>query len=520
MPNTTLKPYRGSEWRKWDLHVHTPASYTWECVKDDTAYKGIIKRMNESDVAAFAITDYWTFNGFEKLIEVNSKLPEEERLKKIIFPGIELRFDILTDEENPSNRTRVNFQVIFNNDDNNGLYRVNQFYSQLKLSSTQKVIGERSFIEIAKDYSDDVLQKLVGKKPEQCKDGDYLIAGYKSCYISYDCLMGILNNKDLRENLFIIVPWDKYGGISKIDPILRDDTKKKLTKLSNALESANDETIKLFLLDKELLTSKSWAESWRQFLDNKEKPCICGSDAKKIENVGVFPNNKACWIKADITYPFEGLKQIIYEPRERFYIGKDNPSAFKYSIMSLFSVSEKNDKFFLKKIGSISLSAGLNCVIGPRGAGKSALIDAIAFSLGDDNILSQDRNNYVGFFFRQNDTDIISAVVRNSYSGEGKKLSPSTAKGAGFVFDYYHQKHIGYLADPNNEKILSRFLFDKIFKEGRGLDSLFSELGEKKDEISSKLAINRANIVACAKEISKEAEIKGKITDKNSRVEF
>lgn len=515
-----MNNFKGSKWRKWDLHVHTPSSYTWEGASDDDAYKGIIKKMNESEVAVFSITDYWTFGGFEKLMEINAKLPEDERLKKVVLPGIELRFDILTDEENPSDKTRVNFQVVFNNDDNNGLYRVNQFYSQLKLSSTQKVISEKSFIEVAKEYPDDVLQKFVGKKRSQCKDDDYLIAGYKSCHISYDCLVEILNNKELKENLFVIVPWDKYGGISKIDPILRDDTKKKLTKLSSALESAKDETVKLFLLDKDLLASKSWAESWKQFLDNQEKPCVCGSDAKKIENIGIFPNGKACWIKADTTYVFEGLKQIIYESKDRVYIGTDDPSAFKHPIISSFSVSAKNDVFFLKKIGNVSLSEGLNCVIGPRGAGKSTLLDVVAFSLGDSNILSQDRNNYVGFFFRRNDADIISALVKNSYLGEDKKLSSATAKGIGFVFDYYHQKRIGYLADPNNEETLSSFLFDKIFKEDRGLDSLFNELSEKKDDIASKLAINREQIVACVKEISKEPEIQNKITDKNNRVEF
>lgn len=511
---------KGSEWRKWDLHVHTPVSYTWEGARDDNAYKEIIQKMNESDVEVFAITDYWTFDGFKKLMEINAELPEDKRLKKVVFPGIELRFDILTDEENPSDKTRVNFQVIFNNDDGNGPYRANQFYSQLKLSSSQKVISRESFIALAEDYSDDVLQKLVGKKRSQCKEDDYLIAGYRSCHISYDCLMEILNNQDLKGNLFIVAPWDKYGGISKIDPILRDDTKKKLTKLSSALESANEETIKLFILDKELLASKQWAESWKQFLDEKEKPCVCGSDAKKTESIGIFPNDKACWIKADITYPFESLKHVIYEPRERVYIGKDDPRAFKHSIINSFSVSEKNDTFFFRGIGGLNLSAGLNCVIGPRGAGKSALLDTMAFSLGDDDVLSQSRNNYIGFFFKQNDADIINATVKNSYSGEDKKLSSSTAGSAGFIFDYYHQKHIGYLADPNNEEKLSRFLFDKIFKEGRGLDSLFSEVKEKEDNISSKLAINRERVVAYTKEIAKESEIRAKIADKNNRAEF
>lgn len=511
---------KGSEWRKWDLHVHTPASYTWEGPGNDDAYKEVIKKMNESEVTVFAITDYWTFSGFEKLMEVNAKLPEGERLKKVVLPGIELRFEFLTDEINPSDRTRVNFQVIFNNDDKNGLHRISQFYNQLKLSNEQKIISEESFIEIAKGYSDDVLQKFVGKTRGECQKQDYLIAGYKSCYVSYDCLSGILKNEDLKDNIFILAPWDKYGGISKIDPLLRDDVKKKLTKLSNALESTKDETIKLFLLDQGLLAGKPWAESWKQFLDNIEKPCVCGSDAKKVEDIGVFPNGRTCWLKADTTYAFEGLKQITYEPKERVYIDSDDPAAFKHSIIYSFSVSAKNEAFFLKKIGNTYFSEGLNCVIGPRGAGKSTLLDAVAFGLGDNNVLNQDRNNYVGFFFKRNDTDIISAFVKNSYSGEGKKLSPATQKGVGFVFDYYHQKRIGYLADPNNEETLSRFLFDKIFKEGRGLDSLFSELNEKRGDIASKLAINREQVVACAKEILKEAETRNKITEKNNRAEF
>lgn len=509
---------KGSEWRKWDLHVHTPASFTWEGGSDDDDYKRLIKKMNESDVAAFAITDYWLFDGFKKLVQINAELSEESRLKKVVLPGIELRFDILTDEADPSDRTRINFQVVFNNDDENGLYRINQFYNQLKLSSTQRVISKESFIEIAKDYSDDVLQKLVGKKGKQCQREDYLIAGYKSCYISYDCLSDILKNKELRDNLFIIVPWDKYGGISKIDPLLRDDVKKNLTKLSDALESTKEETIKLFLLDKELLSSKTWAESWKQFLGDIERPCVCGSDAKKNESVGAFPNNRACWIKADTT--FEGLRQIKYEPKDRVYIGSNDPATFKHPIISSFSVSDKNASFFLKSIKSIFFSDGLNCVIGPRGAGKSALLDAIAFSLGDTDIINEDRNNYIGFFFKRNDADVLSAKIKHSYSGEDKIILPATARNSGFLFDYYYQKYIGYLADPNNEAILSRFLFDKIFKEGRGLDFLFNELNAKRDDLISRLAVNREMTLACEKEISKEAEIREHINDKNNRAEF
>jgi len=513
--------YRGSEWRKWDLHVHTPVSYTWNGPNDDNTFKQIIRTINESDVVAFAITDYWSFDGYKKLMELNKQLSDKEKLNKVVFPGIELRFDVLTDES-PDDKTRVNFQVIF---DNNGgeskvLDRINQFYSQLKLSSTEKIISPQSFIEIAKDYSDDVLQKLVGKKRSKCKREDFLIAGYKSCYISYDCLSSILKNKHLKDSLLVIVPWDKYGGISKIDSILRDDVKKNLTQVADTMETTKEETVKLFLVDSDLLSSKTWGESWRQFLNNIPKPCICGSDAKRIDDIGTFPGNRNCWIKAEVT--FEGLKQIIYEPQDRVFIGEKSPATFVHAVVDSFTVSEENKKFFLKNIGNLYLNFGLNCVIGSRGSGKSTLLDALAFSLGDSELLNEKRNNYVGFFFKRNtgNSDIVTAKVKNSFSGDVKELLPSTAKESGFLFDYYHQKQIGYLADPNNEDLLSHFLFEKIFKEGTEAVSLFDELNEQRDGFISQLAINREKIVACEKEISKEEDIKNKIIDKNNRAEF
>lgn len=67
---------RGSEWRKWDLHIHTPASFHWSggkrfCKmapqeKKDEMIK-IINKINESDVHVFGIMDYWTFDGYIEL---------------------------------------------------------------------------------------------------------------------------------------------------------------------------------------------------------------------------------------------------------------------------------------------------------------------------------------------------------------------------------------------------------------------------------------------------------------------
>lgn len=315
---------RGSTWKKWDLHIHTPASHVWKGTRD---YERVIKKINKSHIDAYVITDYWTLEGYKELINTNDQLAKEDQLKKTVFPGIELRFDILTDE----NKQRVHFQVVLSNEGTKEevFGRIDQLYSRIKLSNTKKTISKQSFIEIAKGYTDDPLLEYVGKKKDECSDDDFWLAGLKSCDVSYECLINILKDKDLSEKLLIIAPWDKYGGISKIDSVIREDKKKKLTKIASCIESTKKENINLFLLDRETLANKTWANSWRQFLDNKQKPCVSGSDAHEISDYG----KSFCWIKSDLT--FEGLKQIVYEPKDRVKIQPDNP------------YSDRNKVFFL-----------------------------------------------------------------------------------------------------------------------------------------------------------------------------
>lgn len=77
---------RGSEWRRWDLHVHTVSSY-------DSKYKGadsdvlLVKAWEENNIVAVAITDHFTID--KNRIENLKKLAPEIT----IFPGVELRTD-------------------------------------------------------------------------------------------------------------------------------------------------------------------------------------------------------------------------------------------------------------------------------------------------------------------------------------------------------------------------------------------------------------------------------------------
>ena len=102
------------------------------------------------------------------------------------------------------------------------------------------------------------------------------------------------------------------------------------------------------------------------------KPCIIGSDAHSLDKVGVFPNDRITWIKADPT--FEGLKQILFEPKERVRISDAMPD-FKYDYNII-------DHIVLNTAGvwnqTIPFNQNLNTIIGGRSTGKSTLLASMA----------------------------------------------------------------------------------------------------------------------------------------------
>lgn len=77
---------RGSEWRKWDLHLHTTCSYDYQYNGDD-ADELLVESLNNNNVSAVCITDHFVINQ-AKIEKLRSLAPEI-----VFFPGVELRTD-------------------------------------------------------------------------------------------------------------------------------------------------------------------------------------------------------------------------------------------------------------------------------------------------------------------------------------------------------------------------------------------------------------------------------------------
>lgn len=371
---------RGSEWRKWDLHVHSPASFFWSDGKklyemDDeekeVAIKHFIKVVNESDVAVFCIMDYWTFDWYIELKRYLEKNPNE--LKKTVFPGMELRI------ESPTSY-RLNIHVILSNQLTE--QELDDFKSELVIRSIAKKLSNESLQKFALTL-DESKAKIHGyKNPNILDKSKQLELGSKTAEITQESLAKAFDHIPI-ESGYILMPYDTSDGLLNLDWTKHPHSDNYFMQSSHIFESRKQVNIDLFN-GVRTNGNEEFFENFQKTLNYEKKPCVSGSDAHKYSNYGKFPSNKITWIKANPT--FDGLKQVINEPRDRVFIGTIPP---KKNMISL-NKTKYIDKIKINKVhdklcdeiwfdNELKINKDLVAIIGNKGNGKSALADILAF---------------------------------------------------------------------------------------------------------------------------------------------
>lgn len=382
---------RGSVWRQWDLHVHTPASFHWTGKKFEgdmaspenrALVDEMIEAMNAAEPAVFAIMDYWTFDGWfalkNRLAEAGAPV-----LKKTVFPGIELRLSAPTTK-------RLNAHVIFAETIPD--HHLREFLSDLKLERTDRSVSKESLIELARGTAEDMLVKKGHKKAAVESDAqEALMAGYKLAEVKADSYMSAIK-KVPNGQAIGFMPFDTSDGLTEVKWEEHYAYFLGLLESSPIFESRNADLRTAFLCE-ETPKNKAWIGNFKHGLKNIPRLVVSGSDAHCFVGVagdndrrgyGDFPSGKKTWIKADPT--FQGLKQAILEPAKRSFIGEKPPKlqaveASKTHFIESIEVAKTGTK---AGIGNwlhgcdLPLNPDLVAIIGNKGSGKSALADVIA----------------------------------------------------------------------------------------------------------------------------------------------
>lgn len=435
----------GSEWRKWDLHVHTPASFHWrgERLPDgpqearDKVLSDVVDAMNATDVAVFGIMDYWTFDGFIAIRDYLRRHPQKAR--KCILPGIEVRV------EAPTN-FRLNCHAIFSEAISDDSLR--EFLATLQFRGLKKAPTRGAFIELGRALGTD--KRAVHGMPD-AKDTDeekMHLLGLKTAELTRDSFEDAIA-KFSKDGCLFILPFDTSDGAAKLDWKKHSFSDISLMQSADVFEAKDPELIDLFLgrgnADAEL------GANFLKSLGGRFKPVVRGSDAHAIGEYGKYPNDKITWLKADPN--FAGLKQVCHEPGERCWIGLKPPKLESVEAAPTKHIrSLKVEKLHDAKTGEkwfqavdLKFNPGLVAIIGNKGSGKSALADILAL-LGNTRSDCMEFLNAERFRRGRGVSESFSATIEWHDGCKNKRLLSEASDAA-------HPERVRYLPQSAIERL-------------------------------------------------------------------
>ncbi|MFA4888771.1 MAG: hypothetical protein WC628_04270 [Candidatus Omnitrophota bacterium] len=395
---------KGSKWRKWDLHVHTPASYLNNQFGDDwdKYVQTLFKIAIDKGIAVLGITDYFTIDGYKKIKEDYLAKPnklqelfakgEIEAINKIlVIPNVEFRLNKFVGDRS------INFHVLFSEDVPNKNIEENFLHDlDFVYEGNPQNTEEKSKLKISNLAA---LGKKLKTQHEKFQQYSDIYVGMMNAVVDDSQISNILDGAPSRFKGKYLIGLAANEDLSDIEWDSRDhQTRKVLIQKSDFLFTAN-------------LRTREWALGKPPYLQGDEKfveefkclkPCLHGSDAHALNEIG-YPciyrgteghncgtNSEQCllrhtWIKSDTA--FEGLKQITYEPELRVRIQQDDPSEEEaYAKIEQLEVDFPNDlkikdkesneesSFCIKGKQGVSFSSNLTCIIGGRGSGKSTIV--------------------------------------------------------------------------------------------------------------------------------------------------
>ena len=453
--------YRGSIWRKWDLQIHTYLDANWRWPSgypngNDNQEERIAKFNSDfvqhcldNKTAVVAITDHNTGEAIDGLQKRNRELGE----KITILPGVE----VISTEG-------IHILVIFNPDP---VIKKNRW-------STWKETIDNFLTAIFTDsprFEDEGTRNTPTNSPSSIDE---------------------IVKKSKEFSAIVIFPHVLSSSIGIFSCNSR--TRKRVLKLCNILDLACD------IDEVEGKSTNVNKKLLGQQFDPQKFALIRTSDSKKIADVG----SKFTWIKADPN--FEGLKQIIYEPKARICIKEEAPLYLYPQIVSAMMLNTKNyqtkrEKEIFPPITlekKIFFSPNLTTIIGPRAAGKTALVELIGYVVNKFSIEKKDKKLPLIEFLSEEFTELEVEVIFQNGTEEITSLTRKMKEWkdpfytSSLQVEYWTQGEIEKKADSPKQiadYIGCRLRSDLLIKTKEELESLLKEMETIRSDYADKLQI-------------------------------
>jgi predicted ATPase len=376
---------KGSNWRKWDLHIHTPASFvqhygtdskeTWDRFISD------LERLPK-EFKVIGINDYIFIEGYRRVLEYR----DAGRLQNIdlILPVIELRVDKFggADDE----LRRVNYHVIFSDEISPEIIQtqfLNGISTNYHLSPAHD--GKQVYWDgmVTPESLTELGRKIAESVPpsEQAKFKNHAHVGFHNLNFRLETIRQRLASHYFEDKHLTAVGKAEWESIRWSGQSIAD--KRDIINSVNIVFTASQSPQAYY---RALQKLKQQSVNGR-LIDCSDAHYFSDS-AKNDARIG----NSFTWVKADPT--FTGLKQALKEFDDRVFIGeipdtvkavKSHPTKYIRSIKIEKKASAKLDEVWFDGHREVELNPGLVIIMGNKGNAKSALTDVMGLLGGTKN---------------------------------------------------------------------------------------------------------------------------------------
>jgi len=487
---------RGSEWARWDLHVHSPASFFWKggkkllSMNDDEKNEAIekfIKTVNDSDVELFAVQDYWTFDWIIELRKYTET--NKDALKKKVLIGMELRIECSADY-------RLNIHVLLSDELTNQQLQDFKSKLQIRIGTEDRALSNEALIEFAKKLDASKAKHHGYADPTTLDNEKLLELGSMTAEVSRDSLKNARGCLP-KNSCFILLPYDTSDGLLNLDWAAHPQDDIYFMQSAHIFESRDQRNIDL-INGKKTNENDTFFDNFFKTLGSIPKPCTAGSDAHKFEEYGIYPSSKATWIKAKPS--FKGLEQTIYEPTDRVRIQELKPE--EKSPQAVIDYVEYSTN--ANETKKVNLNQNLNSLIGSRAQGKSNLLRNMAYSI--DNEQCDRRGVTASDFLPLMNFKVVWK------DGTTSTLNTEEEKSKGVLF--VPQKYLGELIYDKNPDF-DKFLIS-LFENNTGFKNGLSVYKKFEDSNSLDISSLMQTLVDTLKQGTEKSESIKKLGNKES----
>jgi len=439
---------KGSLWRKWDLHFHTPSSYEYK--NKSITNEQIIEVLKKNSISVVAITDHHTID-MSRIKDLRSKANNEI----VILPGIELRSELGGSES-------IHFIGIFSEDSDTDI--------------------------------ESIWTKLQGQ-PLNLTPKDITAKGDDKVYCDFKEASNLIH---------------KLGGIVSIHAGSKTNTIENITNALSYKQAIKEDIVE-FIDIFEMGSMRDLEEYEKQVLPNinKRPPMIICSDNHDI-NSYVLKSN--LWIKVDPTFKglqqilYEPSERV-YVGDTPPVIKRVNTNKTKY--IKTIKINKRTDSPYNEEVWfkdiSIDLNPELVAIIGNKGNGKSALADIIGLVGNSKNY------NHFSFLHNEKFRDAKNNKAKHFEGSiewergdiDRRALSDNPEEHHYEKVKYFPQKYLEILCSAVQkdefEKELKNVIFSHVPEEDRlgksSLDELINYQGKVIDDAVSilKESLNNLN---------------------------